>query len=181
MLKNWKELSHNEREMYALVDALNYAKTLDESGYNQLVGAWDESVMEVGDDYYNNADAVGGHAHKNDMYSEESYFACALFDGLKASYDIPSMIKLLETEYDHYFENRMIRHVDGGSMIFWTELAATFDLQFEEDIDENYIYQALFICDDCGWMMPKDEESSVETYGEVLCRECLPEEEEEEE
>ena len=62
----------NEKEAYALLDAYNYLKECDEDDYSMIILAWDESTMEVGDDYYNNAEAVGGYAYKKSMHSEES-------------------------------------------------------------------------------------------------------------
>lgn len=53
----------------------------------------------------------------------------------------------------------------------------------EEDITESqmtYIDQTIFKCSDCGWWFEMAEETKSEHEDEMGCRECNPEEEDDE-
>jgi len=69
MRSYWNDSSDRDKEAYARLDVLNYLQSIDEDGYSQVMSAWDESVMEVGDDFYNNAEAMSDHSYNEEMYS----------------------------------------------------------------------------------------------------------------
>ena len=191
------EISEDLRNAYAYLEA---RRILEDQGLEPLQEAYSEGVFEFGrEDVYvedgmtideidemamefgnSNIEAsnVAGWVfdavfHGSSLLIEESFVADALYD-LNSYNDVDRAIEYCNIMIGHAIEDRMIGYIDGGAMIYWEELAGVFNVEFVE-VDEEYLYEELFVCDDCGWMMPNDERSTVE---DGMCRECAPDEDE---
>ena len=173
----WNDADEKEKEYYALLDVVNYLKSKDENDFYALLGAWDESVMEMGNDFWNNAEAVANYAYdKETMYSEHSYFGAALLNTLKESGTIEQAIENAIDEYDHYFEDKLWESVQGGSGEGGPEIVSSYWGLEYDDLDTDYIDTVLDYCEYCGWYM-KHEDLIFDQV--VYCDQCRHEYEDE--
>ena len=171
-LKFWNDATEKRKEMYARLDVIDYLESINQEEWNRLYMKWDESVMEVGDDFYNNAEAVGRYAYEKEFYSEESYFGLQLFTYLKENTLLQDAIKSVKYDYDHYFEDAIAEAVQGGSGESGPEMSSSYFGIDYDVLDEDYMVSILDYCNYCGWYMKHEDLN----FGEVVyCDQCKDE------